>query len=100
MRVSRSSTTRVRTPCPPRMLARVSPTGPAPTTTTSTRSRGSSAPAASAVCGVTLVSPKEFQVQAVERLRVLILRPVAAAGHHLERGPGDHRGDAFALLDV
>ena len=43
---------------------------------------------------------QEVEVQGVERLGVLVLRPVPAAGHDLEPRAGDHRGDAAALADV
>ena len=39
-------------------------------------------------------------MQAIERLGVLVLRPVATTGHHFETGTGDHRGDSAALGHV
>src|SRR5215208_1054445 len=88
MRVSRSSTTTVRTPCSPRIFARVRPDGPAPTITTSTSLLTALAP------------QQEVEVQAVECLRVLVLWPVTAARHHLESRAGNHRCDASTLGDV
>src|SRR3954470_10464993 len=102
-------------PYPPSRLARVSPTGPAPTISTSVSKdlvvepfwsaggvirvlgvggglgwvrcgAGSSAAVRSAV-------EQEVEVDLVERLGVLVLRPVTAVLHHRKLCPGDQRGD-------
>src|SRR5262245_20746496 len=39
-------------------------------------------------------------MQAVERLRVLVLRPVTAPGHQLESRARNHRRDPWTLGDV
>src|SRR3984957_3414929 len=39
-------------------------------------------------------------MQAIERLGVLVLRPVATTRYHFETGTGDHRGDSAALGHV
>src|SRR5690349_3246179 len=95
MRLSRSSTTRVRTPCSPRKLARVSPTGPPPTMMTS-----GLAPAVRSNVSATSAPQQEVHVEPVECLGVLVLWPVPAARHHLEPGAGNHRRDSLALGDV
>src|SRR6478735_11778585 len=109
-------------PYPPSRLARVSPTGPAPTISTSvSKDRavepfggesgvgviGSSSASVAGGCSGWMRSSgtgsggsaveQEVEVDLVERLGVLVLRPVTAVLHHRELRAGDERGDALRL---
>src|SRR5690348_1970857 len=119
MRLSLSSTTTVRTPCSPRMFARVRPTGPAPTMTMAGLApvpvsalapvpmsglapvpMSGLAPVMMSILSATSAPQQEVQMKPVERLRILVLWPVSTAGHDLESSAGDHRGDPATLGDV
>src|SRR4051812_165149 len=83
-------------PYPPSRLASVSPTGPAPRMSTSV-----SKSVEVIVCprgGGGSATEQEVEVDLVEGLGVLVLRPVAAVVHHRELRVRDQRGDSLRLV--
>src|SRR6478735_7880530 len=107
-------------PYPPSRLARVSPTGPAPRISTSVSKGLAVEPFGQAVVGV-IVDPcgqgrvsggvrgtffgwcsaaqQEIEMDLVEGLGVLVLRPVTAVLHDREPRSRDQRGDPLCLGD-
>src|SRR6478752_5638135 len=104
-------------PYPPSRVARVSPTGPAPTISTSVSKGFVVEPfwdaggvivwSSASVAGVGWVmsqgggsaAQQEVEVDLVERLGVLVLRPVTAVLHHRELRAGNLRGDPLRFGD-